>query len=663
MAIKLGASFKTANNAFDYACKKQDDFEKELKVYGKKALHYLENNPEKTGIVLLGRPYNSFTDEANLGIPSKVASQGYLIIPYDMLPCDQYLTHHKMFWAMGQKIMKAAQLVKDKNNLFGLYITNFSCGPDSFLLTFFRNVMGNKPSLTLELDQHSADAGIDTRIEAALEVMNRFRRHEKPRSEITAFKAAKVLPDSPPRIISSSGIVYSIFDPNVEVVLPSMGQYGTEILAAIMRSFGINAKALPIPQKETLLEGRKNTTGKECLPYILTSGSFLEYLKQKKNPEKVTLLFMATGGGPCRLGQYWPGLEQMIVNNKIPNVAVLTLTDENSYAGMGRRMLLKAWQGIIISDIFSDIKSMLSVCAKDKNDALEMLGHLWNSILFHFEFESSKSLFVFLNEVSSKLSAVPLKKTPRDIPVISLVGEIFVRKEEFSRKGIVETLEQNGFMVRVAPIAEFMYYGNYVINNGLGERQFTFFEHIKMRITAFVQQWWERKIKAAFAASGLYHYEMIDVSKTIDGVRHLVNENLRGECILTIGLAMREILEPSCGVISIGPFGCMPSRTAESILKKEMDIKGKERMATWKRSPDLADKLDTLPFLAIETDGNSFPQIIQANLESFLLQARKIHEIRPAFLIKDDKSKRRFHKRMLTHIQKNALIRFINQIF
>ena len=38
-------------------------------------------------------------------------------------------------------------------------------------------------------------------------------------------------------------------------------------------------------------------------------------------------------------------------------------------------------------------------------------------------------------------------------------------------------------------------------------------------------------------------------------------------------------------------------------------------------SPDLGD----FPFLAIETDGMPFPQIIEANLESFLLQAKRVH--------------------------------------
>jgi hypothetical protein len=39
----------------------------------------------------------------------------------------------------------------------------------------------------------------------------------------------------------------------------------------------------------------------------------------------------------------------------------------------------------------------------------------------------------------------------------------------------------------------------------------------------------------------------------------------------------------------------------------------------------LAD-VDELPFLAIESDGSPFPQVIAAKLEAFCLRAKRVHE-------------------------------------
>ena len=76
----------------------------------------------------------------------------------------------------------------------------------------------------------------------------------------------------------------------------------------------------------------------------------------------------------------------------------------------------------------------------------------------------------------------------------------------------------------------------------------------------------------------------------------------------------------------------MPTRVAEAILSEKFTTGEKlEAMAktNGKSETDsviFKNKDRKLPFLAIETDGNAFPQIIEARLEAFALQARRLHE-------------------------------------
>lgn len=631
MAVKVGRGPRAARSAFARAVQRQQAFERRLHEEGRRALQRLDSLPDTFGIVLFGRPYNAFVDEANMGVPHKLASRNHLVIPHDMLPVDHVNVDRRMFWAMGQKLMKAAQFVALRNNLFGVYITNFSCGPDSFIVSFFREHMRSKPSLTLELDQHTADAGIDTRIEAALDIIRAWKqsRHDRPAIDSHAtFREARVGGEGYPTVTASDGTKYSLFDPRVELVLPSMGSYSARFAAATLRSTGINARALPVPDKDVLAAGHGHTTCKECLPYIVTTGSFLEHLRNHRDPSvRVTLLFMVTGGGPCRLGQYHRGLEQTIRRLKLRDVAVFTLSDENGYAGLGARTLVRAWQALVTADVLGDIRSMLRVTAEDREAAEAEVDSCVRSLTGFFEGRLSLRLPVLLGHIARRLGSIPLRHDPATVPVVSLVGEIFVRREEFSRNNVVEYLEERGFMVRVAPVAEYVCYSNYVIHEGLGEREFSPAGIIKMKVSAYAQEWWERRIKSILAESGLYRFEMIDVKKTIEGVEHLINRNLRGECILTVGLGLREILHDSCGIISIGPFGCMPSRVAESILKKEMTVEGLERRTVHANLPAPLRALETLPFLAVETDGSPFPQLVEANLEAFVLQARRVHGI------------------------------------
>jgi hypothetical protein len=107
----------------------------------------------------------------------------------------------------------------------------------------------------------------------------------------------------------------------------------------------------------------------------------------------------------------------------------------------------------------------------------------------------------------------------------------------------------------------------------------------------------------------------------------LLTPNLFGEAILTIGGALAEIGTDFCGSIAIGPFGCMPNRICESILNNNVDREHLSRFRKDQESNRVFAEMEMMPFLAIESDGSPFPQVIEARLETFVLQAKRLHGI------------------------------------
>lgn len=90
----------------------------------------------------------------------------------DYLPLkdvDISADYANMFWRSGQDILAAAKLIREDPRLHGIYVSSFNCGPDSFVMSYFRRMMTGKPFLELEVDDHSGEAGIVTRCEAFLE--------------------------------------------------------------------------------------------------------------------------------------------------------------------------------------------------------------------------------------------------------------------------------------------------------------------------------------------------------------------------------------------------------------------------------------------------------------------------------------------------------------
>ena len=55
---------------------------------------------------------------------------------------------------LRKKILQATRFINNDPRLFGLYLTSFACGPDSFILHFFNHEMArtNRPYLELELN-------------------------------------------------------------------------------------------------------------------------------------------------------------------------------------------------------------------------------------------------------------------------------------------------------------------------------------------------------------------------------------------------------------------------------------------------------------------------------------------------------------------------------
>ena len=127
--------------------------------------------------------------------------------------------------------------------------------------------------------------------------------------------------------------------------------------------------------------------------------------------------------------------------------------------------------------------------------------------------------------------------------------------------------------------------------------------------------------------SGLVQAGPLKIKHIVDSAAPHLSPDLGGEAILTVGSSMADIVTIACGVIAIGPFGCMPNRLSEAILMETMNRKDKLIV-----DPDnkhlkvILTDIEELPFLAIESDGSPFPQVISAKLEAFCLRARRLHE-------------------------------------
>ncbi|MBS4540161.1 hypothetical protein GOQ27_16905 [Clostridium sp. D2Q-11] len=138
-----------------------------------------KNDKNNLNIILLGHQYNIYDDYINMNIFKKLNKRGINILTPNMVDGKQinnYISHlpKRMFWTSGKKIVGATSFLINQRKVDGIiFISSFGCGLDSILIDIVeREAKSFKvPFNLITLDEHSGEAGINTRIEAFIDML------------------------------------------------------------------------------------------------------------------------------------------------------------------------------------------------------------------------------------------------------------------------------------------------------------------------------------------------------------------------------------------------------------------------------------------------------------------------------------------------------------
>jgi len=619
MTKLLDISEAETKAAFDVAWAKQKEYFIAAEKMGLEALEDARK-ANRPVIALLGRPYNAFTPEANMGIPRKFTTRGYSIIPFDILPFRDKEIFPNMYWFYGQQDLKAAKLLKQEDNIYLTFISNFSCAPDSFILHYIKWMMGQKPFLVLELDSHSADAGVDTRVEAFLDIIDGYRSKkndleaERYDNGLRFVSERKDTGDFDLRIdnIKTGEKIPVACNKRVKVLLSNMGNISTEYMGAAVRNLNINAEALPVATNKTIQIARAHASGKECVPSHLVLGSALEFFfGGKYRKDELYLLFVPITTGPCRTGQYYVYYENLFRDLRLENVCVFILSADNSYTELGPTFAKNMWKGIVLSDYLKDIQCSLLAAAVDPKKAEKDFEKSWRRVMHAVEY-NPKELWKELKHVASDVKKIPLKRKVSECPRVLVVGEIYVRRDDFAVGELIELMSERGIVVKIAGISEWIHYLDFVREYALkkliklqkpGKRLFS--KPSKDLKKLQIEEWWkhhiEKKTLSILKPTGLIPetpHDMREIMKYT--VEHFVNLELNSEIAVSSGSAAAAMDKGYSGIVNISPFACLIGRVIEGLF------------TPWARERNY-------PILSVEVDGNLLPPNIVNKLNIFMV--------------------------------------------
>jgi predicted CoA-substrate-specific enzyme activase len=584
VASRFGADRKTASRACDRAVEAQQAFTEGLRALGRTAL---AEAGDRYVLAVVSRPYNGSDPAVSVDLPEKLARLGADVIPIEFLelPLERVAAvHPNMYWHYGQRILASAIAIREDERLNAVYITNFGCGPDSFIHHFFDDIMGDKPYLTIEIDEHAADAGVITRCEAFFDSLAGRRGTGTGPVESPARQEPDDLAER-------------------TIWVPYLGD-ATFTVTGAARKYGVNAVPMPPTSSSTVALGRSVTSGKECYPAIITSGNMLSIL-EKEDPAK-TAFFMGTASGPCRFGQYCSYHRLLLDRMGYRDVPIITASSRDAYSTVsvlsGMDFQIDLLKGMIATDVLKGALYRLRPYESEPGSVDRVYARHLDEL--RIALETGRSVRRTMERAASDFAALPIEDRG-DRPLIMVFGEIYVRNDPYANADTPGRIERLGGEVLHTPVVEWFEFVNHSFAARSRDRK-RIADLLKAGARGKLMSTIRKRMEAPFRdITG--DRPVLTPEEILEAAVPYMRENVGGEAILCIGAPLALAAAGRIdGAVNVLPFTCLPGTIVTAISKR------------------LRSEHPDLPWLNLAFDGQEDTNN-EARLEAFMYQ---VHEYR-----------------------------------
>ncbi|SCL94487.1 acyl-CoA dehydratase activase-related protein [Sporanaerobacter sp. PP17-6a] len=137
------------------------------------------HDKKKRTIMMVGHPYNIYDNYINMNLAYKLVKNNVKVITSETIDENKILFYSsklpkRMFWTYGKRIIGSSFCAIEEGLCDGMiYISSFGCGMDSILVDLIERKAKEKmvPFMLITVDEQTGEAGINTRIEAFLDMM------------------------------------------------------------------------------------------------------------------------------------------------------------------------------------------------------------------------------------------------------------------------------------------------------------------------------------------------------------------------------------------------------------------------------------------------------------------------------------------------------------
>jgi predicted CoA-substrate-specific enzyme activase len=430
-AQELGVPRAEVDAAFRRATAAQERFRAACRAEGRLLLDRLaaEGRP---GAVLLGRPYNTSDRRLNLNLARRLATLGIQPIPFDFLPLeDEPLPAFwaRVRWGFGREQLQAARIVRRTPSLSAVIVMNFGCGPDAFIDQYLENELTDTPHIVLEFDDHQAEAGLVTRLEAFARTVRREREPDGPKGRTERRRG------TPPGVPTQPLRDYTYW-------VPFLSDHSRAFVGAL-KSVGCRVNLLPPTDDESWQLGLTHAYGRECHPYVSFLGDLVRASRRPDFVPAEACYYGPSYFGPCLLPQFMVAMKLVLDRIGLADVSIVNIADPPTMAPLGRGYVARLALGMYAIDRLYKWK----IETEPYDDTGAMAIAYARAVDLVEDGLARRRVFPALREAVAGMAAVRLSPANGTRPRIGVIGDTYTRINEHANDGLYDRLRGMGFEV------------------------------------------------------------------------------------------------------------------------------------------------------------------------------------------------------------------------
>jgi predicted CoA-substrate-specific enzyme activase len=562
----LDVSPDVFRDAFEKAVDEQNSVRKQLQEQQKIRLDKAVRDNELI-FVVAGRPYHA--DPLIHQKTGQILSDlGVHVLTDDVFRTEEGGEFNRLNmvsqWSYPNRVVQAAMKVAQlPENVQLIQLNSFGCGPDSFFMNETGEILrqAGKNHTVLRIDEIAATGSIRLRLRSFIE-------------SLKTQTGTNALCHQPYRGYERT---YTEADKHKTILVPWFADFLSPFVPAIGELSGYKIENLPKTTEASAETGLKYGHNEVCYPATLILGDIITALQSGKYDLDNIVVAVTQTGGQCRATNYLSQIKAGMTNagfSRIPVIAIATggvfQNEQRAFKIPFMKIADVLIHTILYADALQQMYNSTVVREKRKGETQQFFDFYIYKGVEAARNNAPQTLLQLLKQAVADFNAIPIYEC--EFVQVGLVGEIYVKYNQYGQSHISEWLRAKRMEVLLPPALDFVmqYFVNFKVNKANGVGRGSVLQHC---LNPLFRQYMTARIKRVEKIMKFYRFyrssesvfEKAQYASEIIDLSHQFGEgwSIAAEVAAYARNGINKI-------VCIQPFGCIANHVVAKGIEKRL---------------------------------------------------------------------------------------------